>query len=70
MVWVAVENGATIGTLGSEGGVIERDEEHADGARITIEQGGTIAPYSITCGIYGWMFHTVLRNSPRGESGV
>ncbi|MBN9119119.1 MAG: hypothetical protein J0I06_08155 [Planctomycetes bacterium] len=58
MVWAAVENGMTLGTQGSEGGVIERDEEHADGARITIERGGSTAPYSITCGIYGWMCHT------------
>lgn len=56
--WAVLENGATIGTQGSESGVIERDEEHSDGARITIERGGNIAPYSITCGVYGWMFHT------------
>ena len=43
---------------GSEGGVIVRDEEHALGARITLETGCGIAPYAITCGIYGWMMHT------------
>ena len=58
MGWVTIDNGATIGTQGSEGGVIERDEEHSDGARITIERGGGIAPSSITCGVYGWMCHT------------
>jgi hypothetical protein len=58
MGWAAIENGASIGTEGSEGGVIERDEEHPDGARITVERGGSIAPYSITCGVYGWMLHT------------
>jgi hypothetical protein len=58
MGWDTIENGATIGTQGSEGGVIERDEEHTDGARITVERGGGIAPYSVTCGVYGWMFHT------------
>ena len=34
------------------------DEEHTDGARITLERDGDIAPFSITCGVYGWMFHT------------
>lgn len=43
---------------GSEGGGIVRDEEHTDGARITIEEGIDIAPYSITCGVYGLMCHT------------
>ena len=28
-----------------------------DGARITLEQDG-YTPFSITCGIYGWMVHT------------
>ncbi len=27
-------------------------------ARITLEQGCTHAPLSITCGVCGWMFHT------------
>jgi hypothetical protein len=58
MGWAAIENGVTIGTQGSEGGVIERDEEHTDGARITIERNCTHAPCAITCGVYGWMFHT------------
>jgi hypothetical protein len=58
MAWDNIENGATIGTPGSEGGVIERDEEHTDGARITVERGGDYAPYSITRGVYGWFFHT------------
>ncbi len=34
-----------------------RDEEHADGARITLERGGHHS-LSITCGIYDWMVHT------------
>jgi hypothetical protein len=34
------------------------DEEHSAGARITLEQGGDVAPWSITCGVYGLMFHT------------
>lgn len=58
MSWAALENGATVGSRGSENGVIVIDEEHSIGARITLERDGAIAPFSITCGIYGWMFHT------------
>jgi hypothetical protein len=58
MAWVPFDNGATIGTTGSEGGVILRDDEHPLGSRITLERGGTTAPFAITCGIYGSMFHT------------
>jgi hypothetical protein len=53
-----MENGATLGTRGSEHGTIERDEEHTDGARITLERDATNAPFAITCGVYGWIFHT------------
>jgi hypothetical protein len=58
MDWYSFDDGASIGGRGSEGGVIVRDEEHDAGARITLEHSGHIAPFSITCGIYGWMFHT------------
>ena len=51
------ESGAPAVT-GSEGGTIVLDEEHGLGARITLEKDGAIAPFAITCGIYGWMFHT------------
>jgi hypothetical protein len=56
--WSLVDDGATLGQTGSENGVILCDEEHRYGARITLEQGGTIAPFSITCGVYGVMVHT------------
>ncbi|RYX83707.1 hypothetical protein EON83_13090 [bacterium] len=58
MEWNEFDNGASIGQRGSEGGIIVHDVEHSLGARSTLEQGGGIAPFSITCGIYGWMFHT------------
>lgn len=58
MNWSGFDEGKTIGHAGSENGMILRDEEHSEGARITIERGGSIAPCSITCGIYGWMVHT------------
>jgi hypothetical protein len=56
--WTPYEAGQTVGGAGSDGGVILQDEEHAAGARITLEEGGFIAPFSITCGIYGWLVHT------------
>lgn len=55
--WVPFDGGQSIGQEGSEHGIIVRDEEHDDGARITLERDG-YAPYAITCGIYGWMCHT------------
>lgn len=58
MQWASFKNGETLGQIGSESGVIIRDSEHSLGARITLERGGSVAPYSITCGIYGCMVHT------------
>jgi hypothetical protein len=58
MSWSVFDGGKSIGALGSESGVIVRDEEHSAGARITLERNTTVAPFAITCGIYGWMFHT------------
>ncbi len=63
MHWHSIANGGTIGTRGSECGLILRDDEFDHGARITLERDGTIAPLSITCGIYGWMAHTRLFSS-------
>lgn len=57
--WSPFEGGGTAGQTGSEGGVIWKDEEHADGARITLERDALLgAPFAITCGIYGWLVHT------------
>ncbi len=58
MGWTLFENGKTVGARGSENGAILVDEEHDLGARITLEQNAEIAPFAITCGIYGWAFHT------------
>ena len=58
MAWTVFENGKSLGTTGSERGTIRRDEELNSIARITLEQGGVTAPWSITAGIYGWMAHT------------
>jgi hypothetical protein len=45
--WTKFEEGQTIGQKGSEGGIILVDEEIRSSARITLEEEGDIAPYSI-----------------------
>jgi hypothetical protein len=66
--WEPVNNGATVGQRGSENGVILCDEERTIGARITLERDGDIAPFAITCGIYGWMFHTRFFGTEAGAA--
>ena len=56
--WRPFEDGATLGQTGSEDGIVVHDEEHVLGARITLERAASVAPFAITCGIYGWMMHT------------
>lgn len=58
-MWRSIDEGFP-GNVGSEGGQVRVDEEHVGGGRITLEEGGTTAPFAITCGIYGLMFHTVF----------
>jgi hypothetical protein len=58
MGWLVFDNGGTIAQRGSEQGVVIRDDENEDGARITLERDCKNAPFSITCGIYGSFFHT------------
>ena len=56
--WRLYDEGRTIGRTGSEDGTIIRDEEHIDGALITLERQARHIPFAITCGVYGWMVHT------------
>ena len=56
--WEAFDAGTTLGTKGSEAGTIVLDAAFGDEARITIERGGHTAPFSITCGVAGWLVHT------------
>lgn len=56
--WSPYQTGRTIGTVGSESGRIILDEEHPGGARITIECLDQGSPFSITCGIHGYMVLT------------
>lgn len=55
------EDGGRVGREGSERGAILRGEESDAGARITPERGCAYGiPFAVTCGIYGWSFHTRL----------
>lgn len=56
--WTIFDSGNSIGLKGTENGIILIDEENINGARITLEENGDIAPFTITFGIYGIMFHT------------
>lgn len=70
MPWQSFQRGGSIGKTGSEAGKIARDEEHTGGARITLERlKGRVAPFAITCGIYGWMVHTVYAGD-EGEADL
>lgn len=57
-MWCIFDNSSTIGQKGSENGLVLSDFEHLDGARVTIEKNGDIAPFSVTLGIYGMMCYT------------
>jgi len=54
--WLAYDDGRSIGKVSTEGGVILLDEEHEQGARITLKRGSGYI--SISCHIYGWTDHT------------
>lgn len=49
---------STIGSNGSENGVIVADEEYNGKCRITLEKCKKY--YAITCGVYGSMVHTAF----------
>lgn len=58
-MWNPYESGTTINTEGSEGGIVVLDDEHSDGARVTLERDcPSGVPFAITCGVYGLMVHT------------
>ena len=54
--WLFYKNGQSIGTKGTEGGLILFDEENSDGARITLARKESMVSISIK--IYGWIDHT------------
>jgi hypothetical protein len=55
--WQSFESGATLGMPGRNGGTIVRDEEHPDGARLTLERDIELVPYAITASVYGFGDH-------------
>ncbi|EHQ91689.1 hypothetical protein [Desulfosporosinus youngiae] len=68
-MWNIINNGLTIGTEGSESGIILKDEEHCEGARITLEKDAHDIPFAITCSIYGLMMHTTFAGSEQEALG-
>lgn len=54
--WSAFNQGRSIGTVSPEGGRILFDEEHKDGARLTLKRGNGYI--SISLNVYGWFDHT------------
>jgi hypothetical protein len=70
MLWESFACGTSIGQLGSENGRIIRDDEYQQEARITLERDGMTAPFAITCGIYGWMFHTCFFSTREQADGA
>jgi hypothetical protein len=62
-MWYPFDKGRTVGTIGFEMGIIVMDEEHGAGLRVTLERDGGVAPWSITCGIYGSFAHTAFATS-------
>jgi hypothetical protein len=56
--WSDFEDGATLGSRGTESGIIVLDEEYDEAARISLERETGTAPFAITCGVYGRLMHT------------
>jgi hypothetical protein len=56
--WVAFDDGRSIGKIGTEGGVILRDEKRPLVGRITLKHGAT--HITVSCKIKGWMDDTVF----------
>ena len=57
--WELFEGGQHIGSMTEEGRVVVYDEEHADGARITIERCKD-ETFCITCSIYRALFFVTI----------
>lgn len=62
--WYNFDKGKTIGKKGGEEGIVITDLENVHGARITVERDGATAPFAITFGIYGLLFHTYFKTLP------
>ena len=67
MSWTPTDARQSIDPRDLNGGIVVADYEHELGARIIVEDLGDAAHFAITCGIYGWFFHT-CRFSKRGAA--
>ena len=63
--WVQYDKGRSIGTIGSEGGTIVKDQEYDSCCWITLEE--CKDRMAITCGIYGCMVHTAFCEAENAE---
>jgi len=61
--WALFNDGKTIGSKGSENGIIISDFENFDGARITLEIDCGDISFAVTLGIYGLLLHTHFDNN-------
>jgi len=59
--WSPFDGGRQIGSSSADGDLILFDEEHRDGARITLKRGREYV--SVSLNIYGWMDHTRFFNT-------
>ncbi|NBD11266.1 hypothetical protein [Corallococcus silvisoli] len=55
--WSDYEGGATLGSMGSQGGTITRDEGLRDLLRLTYEADDSRSFHVVTCGVSGWLVH-------------
>jgi hypothetical protein len=59
--WSVFDGGRYIGSASADGDVILYDEQHRDGARITLKRSREYV--SVSLNIYGWMDHTRFFNT-------
>jgi hypothetical protein len=68
MSWTPTDASQSIHPRDLNGGILVADYEHDLGARITVEDLGDAAHFAITCGIYGWFFHTRFLTMKREDA--
>lgn len=62
--WIQVNNGATVGTAGTEGEIVQ-DHYLPGEAHTTLER--ATDRYALTVGIFGWMVHTIFLAEEESE---
>ncbi len=56
--WQPAYGGSTLGTPGSQGGTIVRDEAWAEHCQLTQEQDASRDFHALTCSVSGWLLHS------------